>query len=196
MRALPPARPVRQEKRSGLDEVLKVLGRGRIIVYTGDGKGKTTAAFGAAIRASGHGMKVAIVQFIKGVWDYGELKAVRGFDTIEVTRIGSGFTWLAEDPSEPRQLAQQAWSVSRELALSDLYDLLILDELNCAIAEDYVTVDDVLALIANRPDRLTIIITGRDARPEIIEAADTATEMRCLKHAFDQGVPARRGIEY
>ena len=173
-----------------------MLGRGRIIVYTGDGKGKTTAAFGAAIRASGHGMRVAIVQFIKGVWDYGELKAIQGCDAIEVTRIGSGFTWLAEDPSEPRHLAQQAWSVSREIALSDLYDLLILDELNCAIAEDYVAVDDVLALIASRPDRLTIIITGRDARPEIIEAADTATEMRCLKHAFDQGVPARRGIEY
>lgn len=171
-------------------------GRGRIIVYTGEGKGKTTAAFGAAMRASGHGLKVAIVQFIKGVWDYGEVKAVAACAGIDVTRIGSGFTWLAEDPSIPRKLAEEAWAVSREIALSGQYDLVVLDELNCAIAEGYVEADEVLALIAERPSRVSVIITGRDARPEIIEAADTATEMRCLKHAFDQGVPARKGIEY
>lgn len=173
-----------------------MLRRGRIIVYTGEGKGKTTAAFGAAMRASGHGLKVAIVQFIKGVWDYGEVKAVEACSDIEVTRIGSGFTWLAKDPSEPRRLAKEAWAVSKEIALSGRYDLVVLDELNCAIAEGYVGVDEVLTLLADRPSGLSIIITGRDARPEIIGAADTATEMRCLKHAFDQGVPARKGIEY
>ena len=170
--------------------------RGRVIVNTGDGKGKTTAAFGAAIRASGHGLQVAVVQFIKGVWDYGETRAVRGCSNIEVTRIGSGFTWLAADPSEPLTLAREAWEVSRERALSDRYDLLILDELNCAVAEGYVGVDEVLALLAAKPSRLSVIITGRGAKPEIIDAADTATEMRCVKHAFAQGAPARKGIEY
>jgi cob(I)alamin adenosyltransferase len=173
-----------------------MLGRGRVIVFTGEGKGKTTAAFGSAIRASGHGLEVAIVQFIKGVWDYGEVKAVMICGNIEVTRIGSGFTWLAEDPSEPRQLARDAWTASKEIALSGRYDLLVLDELNCAIAEGYVGVDEVLALLADRPSRLSVIITGRDAKPEIIGVADTATEMRCLKHAFDEGVLARKGIEY
>ncbi|OFV83231.1 MAG: cob(I)yrinic acid a,c-diamide adenosyltransferase, partial [Acidobacteria bacterium RBG_16_64_8] len=172
------------------------LGRGRIIVHTGDGKGKTTAAFGAAMRASGHGQKVAVVQFIKGAWNYGEVRAAEKCADILVTRIGSGFTWLAKDPSEPRALAREAWKVSREFALSDRYDLLILDELSYAVAEGYVRVDEVLALLADKPSRLSVIITGRDAMPEIIDAADTATEMRCLKHAFMQGVPARKGIEY
>ena len=148
------------------------------------------------MRASGHGLRVAIVQFIKGVWNYGEVKAVEACSAIEVIRIGSGFTWLAEDPAEPRRLAREAWSLSREMAMSGRYDLLVLDELNCAIAEGYVEVREVLDLLSGRPDGLSVIITGRDARPEIIEAADTATEMRALKHAFDKGVPARKGIEY
>jgi len=173
-----------------------MLGEGRVIVNTGDGKGKTTAAFGAALRASGHGQKVAVVQFIKGTWDYGEVRAVEGCPNIEVTRIGSGFTWLAEDPAEPRALAQEAWTVARALALSDRYDLLVLDELNCAIVEGFVDVDDVLAMLADRPRRLSVIITGREAPPELVEAADTVTEMRCVKHAFFQGVPAKRGVEY
>ncbi len=173
-----------------------MLGKGRVIVFTGEGKGKTTAAFGTAIRASGHGLDVAIVQFIKGVWDYGEAKAVARCGNIEVTRIGSGFTWLAADPSEPRKLAREAWAIAKETALSGRYDLLVLDELNCAVAEGYVGVEEVLALLADRPSTLSVVITGRDAKPEIIEAADTATDMRCLKHAFDQGVPARKGIEY
>jgi cob(I)alamin adenosyltransferase len=173
-----------------------MLGSGRIIVHTGDGKGKTTAAFGAALRASGHGMKVAVVQFIKGSWDYGETRAVGACTSIEVTRIGSGFTWLAEDPAQPRALAREAWRVSRDLALSDRYDLLVLDELNCAVTEGYVEVAEVLALLQEKPRRLSVIITGRAAAQELVDAADTVTEMRCVKHAFAQGVPARRGIEY
>jgi cob(I)alamin adenosyltransferase len=173
-----------------------MLGVGRIIVHTGDGKGKTTAAFGAALRASGHGLQTAMVQFIKGTWDYGETRALQGLPNIELTRIGSGFTWLAEDPAQPRKLAEEAWQLAKELALSDRYDLLILDELNCAVVEGYVSVDEVLALLSEKPQRLSVIITGRGAAPELIEAADTVTEMRCIKHAFAQGVPARRGIEY
>ncbi len=173
-----------------------MLGQGRVIVYTGDGKGKTTAALGAALRASGHGLQTAIVQFIKGSWDYGEANALELLANIELTRIGSGYTWLAEDPDEPRSLAREAWGLSRELTMSDRYDLLILDELNCAIAEGFVDVGEVLDLLSNRPPRLSIVITGRGALPELIEAADTVTEMCCVKHAFAQGVPARKGIEY
>ena len=173
-----------------------MLGQGRVIVHTGDGKGKTTAAFGAVLRASGHGLKIAVVQFIKGTWDYGEAKALATFKNVELTRIGSGFTWMAEDPGEPRALAEEAWKLSRELALSDRYDLLVLDELNCAMAEGYVPVRDVLELLREKPVRLSVIVTGRGAPPELMEVADTVTEMRCVKHAYDQGIPARRGIEY
>lgn len=173
-----------------------MLVQGRIIVNTGDGKGKTTAAFGAALRASGHGLKTAVVQFIKGSWDYGEAKALARLDGVELTRIGSGFTWLAKDPEEPRALAAQAWQVSRDLALSDDYDLLILDELNCAISEGYVQTQAVVELLLEKPARLSIIVTGRDAPEELVQIADTVTDMRCVKHAYTQGVPARRGIEF
>lgn len=173
-----------------------MLGRGRIIVHTGDGKGKTTAAFGAALRASGHGLRTGIVQFIKGEWDYGEVRALAACPDIEMIRIGSGFTWLAEDPAEPRAVAREAWDVATEWAISDRFDLLVLDELNCAVAEGYVSPAEVLALFAQMPQRLSVIITGRGASQEILEAADTVTEMRCVKHAFSQGIPARRGIEY
>jgi cob(I)alamin adenosyltransferase len=173
-----------------------MLGQGRVIVHTGDGKGKTTAAFGAVVRASGHGLMTAVVQFIKGSWDYGEAKALPALGNVELTRVGSGFTWLAEDPDEPRALAQEAWRVSRCLALSDKYDLLVLDELSCAITEGYISVQDVLDLLREKPDRLSVIVTGRNAPQELIDFADTVTDMRCVKHAFDQGVPARRGIEY
>ena len=173
-----------------------MLGQGRVLIHTGDGKGKTTAAFGAAMRASGHGLRTAVVQFIKGNWDYGEAKALTSLANVELRRIGSGFTWLAEDPAEPRALAQEAWRVSRELALSERYDLLVLDELNCALTEGYLETDDVLALLREKPTQLSVIITGRGAPQELMDAADTVTEMRSVKHAFDQGVPARRGIEY
>jgi cob(I)alamin adenosyltransferase len=187
------------DRRSGEDlaEGQKgMLGSGRIIVYTGDGKGKSTAAFGSALRASGHGLRTAILQFIKGEWDYGETRALAGLTGLEVTRIGSGFTWLAEDPAQPRLLAEEAWKVARQLALSDRYDLLVLDELTHAINEEYVSVEEVLALLSEKPDRLSVIITGRDAPAELIDAADTVTEMCSVKHALEQGVPARRGIEY
>lgn len=173
-----------------------MLGQGRVIIHTGDGKGKTTAAFGAALRAAGHGMNTAVVQFIKGSWDYGETQALESVPGIDVTRIGSGFTWLAEDPEVPRGLAREAWELSQELALSDRYDLLILDELNCAMREGYVSPEEVLDLLAKRPARLSVLITGRGASDELIEVADTVTEMKCVKHAFEQGIPAQKGIEY
>jgi cob(I)alamin adenosyltransferase len=172
------------------------MSKGRIIINTGDGKGKTTAAFGTALRASGHGQKVAIVQFIKGAWNYGEVTALKSVTNIEIRRIGSGFTWQAEDPEVPRALAREAWELSRELAASDRFDLLILDELNYAVTEGYMGVDEVLDLLESKPTRLSVIITGRDAPVELMAVADTVTEMRSVKHAFEAGTPARKGIEY
>jgi cob(I)alamin adenosyltransferase len=172
------------------------VSKGRIIVNTGDGKGKTTAAFGTALRASGHGQKVAIVQFIKGSWNYGEATALQECPNIEIRRIGSGFTWLADDPEVPRALAREAWDLSRELAASERYDLLVLDELNYAVTEGYVSVDEVLELLEGKQPGLSVIITGRGAAPGLIAVADTVTEMRSVKHAFDKGLPAKKGIEY
>jgi cob(I)alamin adenosyltransferase len=172
------------------------VGRGRIIVTTGDGKGKTTAAFGTALRAAGHGQHVAIVQFIKGSWNYGEAAAFEKFPNVDLQRFGSGFTWEADDPSVPRSLAREAWGAARGLALSDTYDLLVLDELNYAVTEGYVSVDEVLDLLRTKPQRLSVIITGRNAAPAIIDAADTVTEMRSIKHGYASGAPAKKGIEY
>ena len=172
------------------------MSNGRIIVNTGDGKGKTTAAFGMALRAAGHGQHVAIVQFIKGSWNYGEVSALESCSNVEIRRIGSGFTWLADDPAVPRALAREAWELSQELAVSDRYELLILDELNYAVTEGYVAVEEILDLLEKRPPRLSVVITGRDAAAELIDAADTVTEMRAIKHTFDGGGPAKKGVEY
>jgi cob(I)alamin adenosyltransferase len=170
--------------------------KGRVIVNTGEGKGKTTAAFGTALRAAGHGQRVAIVQFIKGDWNYGETAALQACPNVDLQRIGSGFTWKAEDPEIPRALAREAWDLSRRLALSDEYDLLVLDELNYAAREGYISEGEILELLQAKPQRLSVIITGRGASQGLIDAADTVTEMRCIKHAFEGGIPAKKGIEY
>jgi cob(I)alamin adenosyltransferase len=173
-----------------------MLGVGRIIVYTGDGKGKTTAALGQAVRASGHGHSTLFVEFLESTWDYGEFEALEAFPNIEVARTSGTPVSTDAGPADPRQLALAAWRVAEEAAMTDQYDLLVLDELNYAVAEGYVSVVDVLAMLAMKPQRLSVVITGRAAPAELMEIADTVTEMRCVKHAFAQGVPARRGIEY
>jgi cob(I)alamin adenosyltransferase len=170
--------------------------RGRIIVNTGEGKGKTTAAFGTALRAAGHGQRVGIVQFIKGDWNYGEAAALQALPNVNLQRIGSGFTWKADDPAIPKALAREAWELSRRLALSDEYGLLVLDELNYAAGEGYVSEEEILDLLRTKPERLSVIITGRGASQGLIDVADTVTEMRCIKHAFEGGAPAKKGIEY
>ena len=163
---------------------------------TGDGKGKTTAAFGTAFRAAGHGQQVAIVQFIKGSWDYGEVKAAERFSNMTLRRIGSGYTWKAKDPEEPRRLARDAWMLCGELLRSDEYDLLVMDELNIAVAEGYIQPQEVVDLLREKPARLSVVLTGRDAAPELVAIADTVTEMKNIKHAFEEGIPAQRGIEF
>ena len=159
--------------------------RGRILVNTGDGKGKTTAALGTAFRAAGHGQNVAIVQFMKGKWTYGEIFAIQRFPNIYFARLGSGFTWLKEGLDE-----------DRELAASGDYDLLVMDEINYALDYGFLDVQEVVAFLLERPEELSVIITGRRAKQEVIDVADTVTEMRAVKHAFRSGTRAQKGIEF
>ncbi len=172
------------------------LKSGRILVHTGDGKGKTTAALGTAFRAAGHGQNVAIVQFMKGKWTYGELAAIQRFPNILLARMGTGFTWEKEGLEEDRVLARRAWDMCRELAEGDDYDLLVMDELNYAVDYGFIDPEEVVGFLREKPARLSVIITGRRARQEIIDAADTVTEMRSVKHPFRSGTRAKKGIEY
>jgi cob(I)alamin adenosyltransferase len=171
--------------------------RGRILVTTGDGKGKTTAALGTAFRAAGHGQNVAIVQFMKGKWTYGEIFAIQRFPNMYLARSGSGFTWLKEGLDEDRELAAGAWELCKELAASRDYDLLVMDELNYALDYGFLDVGDVVRFLeSEKPEELSVIITGRRAKQEIVDVADTVTEMRVVKHAFRSGTRAQKGIEY
>lgn len=171
--------------------------RGRILVNTGDGKGKTTAALGTAFRAAGHGQNVAIVQFMKGKWTYGEIFAIQRFPNIFLARNGTGFTWLKDGLDEDRDLAATAWELCKELAASHDYDLLVMDELNYVLDYGFLDVDDVVRFLqSEKPEELSVIITGRRAKQEIIDAADTVTEMQVVKHAFRTGTRAQKGIEF
>ena len=167
-----------------------------VLVNTGDGKGKSTAAFGTALRAVARGWKVGVVQFLKsGEWKVGEESVGRGLG-IDWWALGDGFTWDSEDMEESEAIAREAWASARERIGSDQYDLLILDEITYPINWGWIGIEDVLTAIASRPARLNLILTGRDAPAGLIEVADTVTEMRKVKHAYEAGVMARRGIDY
>ncbi|WNC16102.1 cob(I)yrinic acid a,c-diamide adenosyltransferase [Brevibacillus brevis] len=175
--------------------------RGLLLVYTGDGKGKTTAALGLAVRATGRGKKVLMVQFIKSPErTYGE-KIVFDKLGIEIVQKGIGFTWT-KTPEEHRAALKEAWSYAREQLLGGAYDVVIFDELNNALAIDRFPIDDVLPLadvletIKNRPSHIHLVITGRSARQEIIDMADLVTEMKPVKHYYDEGIPAVLGVEF
>ena len=171
--------------------------KGLLLVYTGNGKGKTTAALGQALRAAGHGLKVCIIQFIKGRDDTGEGRALaRLGDIIELHTTGSGFTWAAKDPEEPKKAAIAGWTLAREKIMSNRYDMVILDEFTYPLNFDYLNEPKVLAALKERPQGLHLLITGRDASEQLLAAADLVTEMREIKHPFQQGVKARRGIEF
>lgn len=173
--------------------------KGLILVNTGNGKGKTTAALGMALRAWGQGMKVLVLQFIKGGWKYGELKAVEKLGpNFEIRQMGEGFIKGADDKSLDghRHAAQEALDAARTEIFSGKYDLIILDEILYAIHYGLVALDDVLDLLARKPENLHLVLTGRNAPPEIIERADLVTEMREIKHPFTKGIPAQKGIEF
>jgi len=170
-----------------------------LMVYTGDGKGKTSAAMGTALRAVGHGFKVLMIQFIKGSWKYGELDAAPMLGgAFEIRPMGRGFINASAgelDPEDTR-LAKQAWISAVAAIHSSKYDILILDEINNALDYGMLPLAEVLAELAARPEDLHIICTGRNAPPALIEAADLVSEMRAVKHPYDRGIQAQRGIEY
>jgi cob(I)alamin adenosyltransferase len=168
---------------------------GLIIVHTGNGKGKTTAALGTAFRAVGVGFKVKMIQFIKGSWDYGELHSAArlGF---EIVPMGEGFTWETKNKERDMEVAWRTWESCREAIEKHEHDLLIFDEINNAIAYGYLDLNVVLEALKKKPADMHIILTGRDAHPELVDLADLVTEMREIKHPFYRGIYAQRGIEY
>jgi cob(I)alamin adenosyltransferase len=169
------------------------------MVNTGPGKGKTTAAMGTALRAVGNGMKVLMLQFLKGSWHYGELDAVKAFgDNFVMKQLGRGFVKVggAETDPEDVRMVEAAWQESREAIFSGVWDLVILDEINYAISYGMLDPEVVSQALKQKPEMVHVILTGRNAHPKIIEAADTVTEMRQVKHAYEAGILAQRGIEY
>jgi cob(I)alamin adenosyltransferase len=173
--------------------------RGLIIVNTGPGKGKTTAALGTAFRAVGNGMRVLMLQFLKGSWHYGELDAAQAFgDRFVLKQMGRGFVKVggAETDPEDVRLVEEAWTEAERAILSGEWDLVILDEINYAISYGMLDAAKVAAVLERKPEPLHIILTGRNAHPTIVHLADTVTEMREVKHAYQKGVLAQRGIEY
>ncbi len=173
--------------------------KGLVIVNTGDGKGKTTAALGLALRAVGNGMKVKMVQFIKGTWKYGELKAAqRLWPDFEIIPMGEGFVNLGDEKSldKNREVAKKTWEHAKSLMKEDICDILILDEINYAIGFGLLDVDEVISELKKKPEGMHIVLTGRRADKKIIEIADLVTEMKEIKHPFKKGIKAQRGIEF
>lgn len=170
---------------------------GLIIVNTGNGKGKTTAALGTAMRAVGCKFNVFMVQFIKGSWDYGELHVVERLKPfLEIKAMGEGFTWETKDKERDTAVANQAWDFCKQLIEKNEHDLLIFDEINNALDYGYLDVGDVVDALKKKPKEMHIILTGRNAPREIIDIAHLVTEMREIKHPFHQGIYAQKGIEF
>ena len=173
--------------------------RGLIIVNTGPGKGKTTAAMGTALRAVGNGMKVLMLQFLKGSWHYGELDSIAalGPDFV-IKQLGRGFVKVggAETDPEDLRLVQEAWAEAKAAIFSGEWDLIVLDEINYAIGYNMLSPQEVVDTLRQRPELLHVILTGRNAHPLLVELADTVTEMREVKHAYQRGILAQRGIEF
>ncbi len=180
----------------------KTIEKGLLIVHTGKGKGKSTAAFGLALRALGHGMRIGIVQFVKGKWETGERRVLERFkDQVDIRTMGEGFTWETQDRARDIRAARAAWEASKAMVEAcrgpaASYDLVILDELNIVLRYDYLPLDEVVSFLAAKPARLHVVVTGRNAKPELVAIADLVTEMTLVKHPFRAGVKAQKGIEF
>jgi cob(I)alamin adenosyltransferase len=170
--------------------------KGLLIVHTGPGKGKSTAAFGLVLRALGHGWPVGVVQFIKGAWDTGERRLLEGSELVRWHSMGEGFTWETQDRDRDIAAAEAAWAKARELISDPTIRLVVLDELNVALRYDYLPLAGVVAELQGRRPDLHIVVTGRNAKAELIEAADLVTEFGAVKHHFAAGVKAQAGIEF
>jgi cob(I)alamin adenosyltransferase len=171
--------------------------KGLLIVFTGHGKGKTTAALGMAMRAAGHGMRVLVLQFIKGMWSYGELLSFGKMEEVEIKTLGTGFTWKKESLEEDRRLAEAGWQVAVSEIESGNYDIIILDELNIVLSLGLLPYERVVEALKHRTTASHIVVTGRNAPDELIAIADLVTEMKEIKHPFrDRGLKAQKGIEF
>ena len=190
----------RMEKRKAVQDrevATKTIEKGLLIVHTGPGKGKSTAAIGLMLRMIGRGRNTAMVQFIKGAWETGERRILQGFGSqVEWHTMGEGFTWETQDRARDVAACRRAWDIGRMLLQRTDLSLVVLDELNIALRYEYLALDEVLAALAGRPAMQHVVITGRNARPGLIEAADLVTEMGAVKHHFASGVKAQEGIEF
>ena len=176
----------------------KTIEKGLLMVHTGTGKGKSTAAFGLALRMIGRGRKVGVVQFIKGAWSTGEKIALEAMapDMVEWHALGEGFTWETQDKERDIAACGRAWETAVAMMANPDFGLIVLDELNIALRYDYLSLDEVLAGLAARPKDLHVVVTGRNAKAPLVEAADLVTEMTLVKHHFKAGVKTQEGIEY
>jgi cob(I)alamin adenosyltransferase len=174
-----------------------ILAKGLLIVHTGPGKGKSTAAFGLALRALGRGFRIGVVQFIKGAWSTGERAAIEKFgEQVEWRTMGEGFTWETQDRTRDIAAAEAAWEAANRMMADPGIRLLVLDELNVALRYDYLPLSDVVGALRARRKDLHVVVTGRNAKPELIEAADCVTEFGLVKHHFAAGVRAQEGVEF
>lgn len=187
------------KRKAARDKILatKTKEKGLLMVHTGKGKGKSTAAMGLAARAIGNGMKVGIVQFVKGVWETGERKVLERFpDRCVMKAMGEGFTWDTQDRERDIAAARKAWAAAKEMMADESYKMVILDELNIVLRYDYIDLDEVVETLRNRRPDLHVVVTGRNAKEPLLEAADLVTEMTEHKHHFRDGVKAQLGIEF
>jgi cob(I)alamin adenosyltransferase len=187
------------KKKAARDKIMagKTIERGLLIVHTGKGKGKSTAAFGMVFRAIGHGMRTGVIQFVKGARSTGERSILEKFpDLVTIKAMGEGFTWETQDRGRDIEHARAAWEESKKMIADPTYKMVLLDELNIVLRYDYLSIGEVLPVLRNRPADKHVIVTGRNAKDELIEIADLVTEMELIKHPFRSGVKAQAGIEF
>lgn len=187
------------KKKAAREKILatKTEERGLLIVHTGKGKGKSTAAFGMVFRAIGHGFKVGVVQFVKGAWATGERSVLENYpDQVTIKAMGEGFTWETQDRERDIASAQAAWDEAKRMIADPALKMVLLDEINIALRYDYLDLADVLETLKDKPEDKHVIATGRNAKDELIEIADLVTEMELVKHPFRSGVKAQAGIEF
>jgi cob(I)alamin adenosyltransferase len=169
---------------------------GLLVVYTGKGKGKTTAALGIVFRALGRGIPVAVVQFIKGKWKTGEASMAENLPHLTFLVMGRGFTWESDDISRDKEAAQKAWQKAAELIAEGRHPVVVLDELTYVINYDFVSLQEIVSVLRARPEHVHVVVTGRNAPDELIELADLVTEMKSIKHPYEKGIPAQPGIDF
>jgi len=175
----------------------KTQEKGLIIVHTGKGKGKSTAAFGLVFRSLGHGKRIGVVQFVKGAWETGERDVLMRFeDQVTFRTMGEGFTWETQDRQRDIAAARSAWEEAKKMIADPSYNLILLDELNIVLRYDYLPLEEIIEVLGNKPEMTHVIVTGRNARDGLIEIADLVTEMTQIKHPFRDGVKAQAGIEF